>query len=55
MTQEETLDPADWEEMRSTAYRMVDEAITRLSEVRDAPVWQDMPEPVRAAYREPLP
>ncbi len=55
MKQEETLDPADWEAMRITAHRMVDEAITRLSEVRDAPVWQDMPEPVRAAYKEPVP
>jgi aromatic-L-amino-acid decarboxylase len=52
---EETLDPDDWEAMRTTAHRMIDDAITRLSEIRDAPVWKDMPEPVRAAYKETLP
>ena len=55
MEQEETLDPADWEAMRITAHRMVDEAIARLSDVREAPVWQDMPEQVRAAYKETIP
>jgi glutamate/tyrosine decarboxylase-like PLP-dependent enzyme len=55
MEQEETLDPADWEAMRITAHRMVDDAITRLSDVRDAPVWQDMPEQVRATYKETVP
>lgn len=55
MDQEETLDPADWEAMRRTAHRMVDDAIARLSDIREAPVWQDMPEQVRATYTATVP
>ncbi len=34
---------------------MVDDAITHLRTVRDRPVWQSMPEDVRASYHAPLP
>lgn len=55
LQQEESLDPEDWEAMRATAYRMVDEAVSRLSNVRDSPVWQNMPDSVRETYKEALP
>ncbi len=52
---EETLDPQDWTETRALARRMVDDAVTHLSTVRDRPVWQPMPETVRASHHAPLP
>ena len=39
----ETLDPADWKEMRALAHRMVDDAITYLETVRERPVWKPVP------------
>lgn len=52
---EETLDPGDWEEFRRTAYRIVDDAIGYTATVRDRPVWQAMPEAVRASFQRALP
>ncbi len=52
---EETLDPDDWEAARILAHRVVDDAIAHLSDVRQRPVWQDMPAHVRAAYLTPVP
>ncbi|MFN4142126.1 pyridoxal phosphate-dependent decarboxylase family protein [Aestuariivirga sp.] len=49
------LDPADWADSAAAAHRMVDYAVTRLREAGDRPVWQPMPERVRAAYDAPLP
>lgn len=51
----ETLDPADWEQARELAHRMVDDAIDDLRDLRDRPVWQAMPDPVRAAFATPVP
>jgi glutamate/tyrosine decarboxylase-like PLP-dependent enzyme len=57
MTQEpyETLDPADWSEMRALAHRMVDDAISYLETVRERPVWQPVPDEVAARFDEPPP
>lgn len=57
MTQinQETLDPADWDEMRALAHRMVDDAITYLATVGDRPVWQPVPDHVAARFEEPAP
>ncbi len=52
---EETLDPDDWSAARALAHKIVDDAVLHLSSVRDRPVWQEMPEAVRAAYLTPLP
>ena len=53
--EEETLDPADWTLTRGVAHRMVDDAIRHLDEVRNRPVWREMPEEVRAHFRAPVP
>lgn len=50
-----TLDPADWDEFRALAHRMVDDTIAHLSSLRDAPAWRPMPDAVRASFAEPLP
>jgi len=52
---EETLDPADWDEARALAHRMVDDAIDHLRGVRDRPLWQEMPGCVRASFSRPPP
>jgi aromatic-L-amino-acid decarboxylase len=51
----ETLDPADWEQARVLAHRVVEDAIDHLRGVRERPVWQAMPDRVRAAFSTPLP
>jgi glutamate/tyrosine decarboxylase-like PLP-dependent enzyme len=51
----ETLDPANWDEMRALAHRMVDDAITYLETVGDRPVWQPIPEEVAARFGSPAP
>lgn len=53
--EEETLDPTDWTEVRGLAHRMVKDAVRHLDEVRERPVWQPIPEDVRARFRTPLP
>jgi glutamate/tyrosine decarboxylase-like PLP-dependent enzyme len=51
----ESLDPENWEEMRTLAHRMVDDAITYLETVRERPVWQPIPEEVVAHFTEKAP
>jgi glutamate/tyrosine decarboxylase-like PLP-dependent enzyme len=50
-----SLDPADWTETARLAHEMVDFAVAHVSSVRDGPVWQPMPDSVRAQYQSPLP
>ncbi|MEO3385408.1 aspartate aminotransferase family protein [Mesorhizobium sp. CAU 1741] len=52
---EETLDPADWSDVRALAHRVVDDSIGYLRDVRERPVWQGMPDAVKATYDGPLP
>ncbi len=52
---EETLDPADWEEARALAHKIIDDAVIHVSSIRDRGVWREMPDDVRAALRVPLP
>lgn len=51
----ETLDPDDWDEMRTLAHRMVEDAITYLETVGERPVWQPVPEDVAVRFDEPAP
>lgn len=55
MNMEETLDPEDWNAMRALGHRMVDEMLSYLESVRERPVWQPIPESVKAHLRQPLP
>src|ERR1700760_3163654 len=57
---EETLDPRDWTEAQALAHDMIDDAIDYLRDIRDRPVWQNMPADVQsffetAAPRSPMP
>jgi aromatic-L-amino-acid/L-tryptophan decarboxylase len=50
-----TLDPADWSALRELGHQMLDDMVDHLATLRDGPVWQPMPAPVREAFRGPLP
>jgi hypothetical protein len=52
---EETLDPDDWGDAQAIAHRAVDDAIAYLRDIRDRPVWQDVPSEVRRSFETRLP
>jgi glutamate/tyrosine decarboxylase-like PLP-dependent enzyme len=52
---ERSLDPTDWEAFRKLAHEALEEAIHFLETVRDRPVWQKVPDEVRAHLTAPLP
>jgi len=54
-TQYETLDPSDWQEMRTLAHRMVDDAITYIETVGERPVWLPVPDEIAARFDTPAP
>ncbi len=51
----ETLDPGDWSSIRSLSRRIIDDSIAYLRDVRDRPVWREVPAEVRAFFDTPLP
>lgn len=51
----ETLDPENWDEMRSLAHQMIDDAFHHLQTVRERPVWQPVPDEVAAKFQVPVP
>jgi glutamate/tyrosine decarboxylase-like PLP-dependent enzyme len=52
---EETLDPQDWDELRSLGHHMLDDMLDYLSTVRDKTAWQPVPEAVKQLLKQPLP
>ncbi|MEU5092474.1 pyridoxal-dependent decarboxylase [Streptomyces sp. NPDC021356] len=48
------LDP-DWDEFRALGKRIIDDMADHLSGIREHPVWQPVPEAVRASFDTPLP
>ena len=51
----ETLDPQDWDSVRSLGHRMLDDMFDYIATIRERPVWQPIPDVVRAQFREDLP
>jgi aromatic-L-amino-acid/L-tryptophan decarboxylase len=51
----ETLDPHDWDGIRSLGHRMLDDMFDYIATIRERPVWQPIPDVVRAQFREDLP
>ena len=51
----ETLDPDNWDSLRAQGHRMLDDMLDHLANVRDRPVWQPIPDDVRARFRDELP
>jgi len=52
---EETLDPEELGETRELSYRMIDDAVAYLRDVRNRPVWRSMPDSVRSFFSMPAP
>lgn len=52
---EESLDPENWDELRSLGHRMVDELLAYLRTVRERPVWRPIPPDIRARLKGPVP
>jgi glutamate/tyrosine decarboxylase-like PLP-dependent enzyme len=50
-----SLDPADWDAFRAQAHRMLDDMVDFLAGVRDRPVWQPVPDAVKARLAAALP
>ncbi len=55
MTDETTLDPSDWTALRALGHTILDDMFSQLESVRERPVWQPIPESVRAGLRRPVP
>src|SRR5260370_2475387 len=50
-----TPDPADWPSLRAQGHRMLDDIIDYLEHIRERPVWQPIPDSVRARFHGPVP
>jgi aromatic-L-amino-acid decarboxylase len=55
ITQEESLDPDNWEATRALGHRMVDDMLDYLRDVRGRPVWQHLPPEVAERLHGPIP
>lgn len=51
----ESLDPANWEEMRALAHTMIDDAFEWLQTLDDRPVWKPMPDEVKRHFESEAP
>jgi aromatic-L-amino-acid decarboxylase len=54
-SEEETLDPASWEEMEQAGVMMVQEMMQFLSTVRERKVWQPAPQEVKEYFKQKAP
>jgi aromatic-L-amino-acid/L-tryptophan decarboxylase len=52
---QETLDPDDWGATLELTHRIVDDSVNYLRDIRDRPVWKEMPAEVKAFFSAPLP
>src|SRR5215472_12625001 len=50
-----SLDPQDWQELRAQGHRMLDDILDYVENIRARPVWQPMPDGVRANFRAGVP
>jgi len=50
-----TLDPSDWPSFRAQGHRMLDDILDYIQHIRERPVWQPIPDEVRARFHGDLP
>jgi glutamate/tyrosine decarboxylase-like PLP-dependent enzyme len=50
-----SLDPTDWQSLRAQGHRMLDDIFDYIEHIRERPVWQPIPDGVRAHFRQELP
>ena len=51
----ESLDPEDWEAMRTLAHQMVDDSIDYLATVAERPVWKKVPDEIAGSFNASVP
>ncbi len=51
----QTLDPQNWDDIRAQGHRMLDDMLDYISNIRERPVWQPIPDEVRGRFRANLP
>ncbi|MGI8772310.1 MAG: pyridoxal phosphate-dependent decarboxylase family protein, partial [Acidobacteriaceae bacterium] len=52
---ERTLDPDNWDELRTLGHRMLDDMLDHLAALREEPAWQPVAASAAAAIDEPVP
>lgn len=50
-----SLDPQDWTSLRANGHRMLDDMLDYIEQIRERPVWQNIPDDVRAKFQQKLP
>jgi aromatic-L-amino-acid decarboxylase len=55
VTSPDSLDPSDWQVLRAQGHRMLDDMLDYLEHIRERPVWQPIPQDVRALFQQGLP
>src|SRR5712691_4998782 len=55
LTAPTTLDPADWSGLRAHGHRMLDDIFDYVEHIRERPVWQPIPDGVRARFKQDVP
>lgn len=54
-TENLTLDPESWDQIRETGHRMLDDMLTHFETLRDQPVWRQIPDETKQSLDENLP
>lgn len=52
---EASLDPENWDELRTLGHRMLDDMLDHVANVRQRPVWQLIPDAIRERHRTGIP
>src|SRR5512147_2672103 len=52
---EETIDPSNWEELRQTGHRMLDDMINYIQQSGERKVWQPIPQSVKQVLDANMP
>lgn len=55
VSQEETLDPADWNALKTLGHKMIDDMFDYLQQVRQRPVWKPIPADTKQYLKHTLP
>jgi len=50
-----SLDPKNWDELRTLGHRMLDDMLDHIQHIRERPVWQPIPSSVRNGFAETVP
>ena len=52
---DQTLDPKDWEAMRTLGHQMVDDLIDYWAGIREQKIWRPIPDEVKQVFDQPIP